>query len=127
MSGYLLVMHLHAGLAILTGVGFALRGFWRLGAGRPVRQRWLRVLPHLIDTLLLVSGLILMVWARLWPWLVPWFGFKLLLVVIYIGLGIAAFRSSGRSLGWTFFGLALLTWLWILGMAFNKAPAGWLA
>lgn len=75
---------------------------------------WYRA-PHLVDTLLLISGLVLAWRARLAPHLVPWFGIKLLLIVVYITLGIIAIRVRRRPIGIAAATLALALWAWILG------------
>jgi len=127
MSTYMILVHFHSALAVLTGLGFAARGVWRLGMGRAINNRALRIAPHVVDTLLLASGIVLMVQASLWPHLVAWFGLKLVLVVVYIVLGILAFRSRPGVRAWVFFALALLAWIWILGVALGKSSLGWLA
>ncbi|NDY93037.1 SirB2 family protein [Ideonella livida] len=103
---YLLLKHLHMGLAALSVTLFGLRALlaWRQAAWR---QRWtpLRWLPHVVDSGLLLAGLTLMVLSRQFPgpaapWLVP----KLLLLVAYILLGRQALRpglAPGVRLGWT--------------------------
>lgn len=92
MIDYPLIKNIHVLLALTSGLGFALRGFVRLVLQRPLNHPVLRVFPHLIDTLLLASGVALWVMAG-WP-LFSWLGVKLALVVAYILLGIAAFRSQ---------------------------------
>lgn len=127
MSGYAVLLHTHAGLAVLSGVWYGLRGAWRLGLGRPIGHRLLRAGPHVVDTLLLSSGVALMIWSGLWRFPGSWFGLKLVLVVVYVGLGIAAFRTRVPVRAWLYFGLALATWVWILGMAIAKSGLGWAA
>lgn len=55
-----------------------------------LRVLWVRVAPHVIDTVLLLSGVYL---ATLWDW-ATWILVKLVVVVIYIGLGFVALRSG---------------------------------
>ncbi len=127
MESYFALKHLHMTLAIVSGLYFAARGVWRLGLGRPLRSVVNRVLPHLIDTLLLASGVALAVMIGLSPHQAGWFGVKLLGVVFYIALGIAAFRARTSSTARVCFGAALLVWIWIIGTALNKSGLAWLA
>jgi uncharacterized membrane protein SirB2 len=56
MGSYLLLKHLHLTLVVLSGLGFALRGFLKLALERPLSHPMVKVGPHLLDTLLLISG-----------------------------------------------------------------------
>ncbi|GAB4168841.1 MAG: SirB2 family protein [Wenzhouxiangellaceae bacterium] len=120
MNSYLALKHLHMTLALLSGLGFAVRGYLRLMLRRPRASSWRRWVPHLIDTLLLLSGVLL--WWRLSisPLAVGWFGTKLLLVVVYIALGITAFRNAGAPRGKWLYLAALLVFVAILTLALTK-------
>ncbi len=87
---------LHMTLAALTFVSFTLRGAGMLREAPWRRQRWVRVLPHVVDTLLFATGLALMIAIRQYPGAVPWITAKLVAVLVYIGLGMVALRF-GRS------------------------------
>lgn len=93
MQYFSLLKSLHIVLALASGLGFALRGYIRLVLRRPMQHPLLRWGPHLLDTLLLVSGATLWWMLRFSPLAVHWFGLKLILIVVYIVLGMAAFRS----------------------------------
>lgn len=120
MSIHELLTMLHIGLALISGLGFALRGFIRLVLRKPLAHPLVRFGPHLIDTLLLASGVALWMILGLSPLAAGWFGLKLLLVVIYILLGITAFRigHQGRAV-LTFLG-ALAVFLAIAWLALFK-------
>lgn len=91
MSIYELLQNLHIFLALLSMLGFALRGYIRLIQQRPLVTPLLRIGPHITDTLLLASGLALWILSGLS--LFSWFGAKLLLVAAYVYTGILAFRT----------------------------------
>lgn len=117
MDTYGLLNVLHVALALISGLGFALRGFIRLVLDRPLAHPLVRFGPHLIDTLLLASGVALWTLQRLSPFAAGWFGVKLLLIVVYVALGIAAFRMRDA-------GRAVLTYLAALAVFIGIA---WLA
>lgn len=81
----------------------------------------LKVLPHVIDTLLLISGIVLAVMAHLVPWLVPWLGVKLLALLAYIGLGTVAMKSSGGRQWWAYV-MATLAVAYMVLVATLKTP-----
>ena len=83
---------LHAGLAVLSGSGFVVRGVWRLLDSALAEARLVRVLPHVVDTLLLLFGVVLAVSSQRWPHEHPWLLAKLAALLAYIGLGLVALR-----------------------------------
>lgn len=83
---------LHQASALLSITGFALRGGLMLVDSALLRQRWMRIWPHVIDTLLLVSGLWMAINLHLHPGNSPWLGAKLIALLVYIGLGFVALR-----------------------------------
>lgn len=97
MSTYELLKNLHVLLALVSGLGFALRGFVRLILRRPLMHPLVRFGPHLIDTLLLASGIALWILMSYSPITSGWFGVKLILIVVYIVLGISAFRQKSSA------------------------------
>ncbi len=112
MSIYLLLKNLHIGLALLSGIGFGLRGYMRLILDRPLAHPMVRIGPHVVDTLLLISGLVLWTLSR-YP-LASGLGIKLALIVVYIGLGIGAFRASRRGTGVMLYWLAMTCFIGIV-------------
>lgn len=118
MSYYPLLKHLHVLLALTSGIGFALRGFIRLVLQRPLGHRFWKIVPHVVDTLLLGSGVTLWVMVG-WP-LMSWLGVKLLLVLAYILLGMAAFRAERQTRATSFYLLALIVFVTIAALALHK-------
>jgi uncharacterized membrane protein SirB2 len=53
---YLLLKNLHIGCVMLSGAGFLLRGLWMLADSPWLQRPGVRVLPHLVDTVLLTSA-----------------------------------------------------------------------
>lgn len=120
MSTYELLKILHVALALVSGLGFALRGFIRLVLQRPLANPLVRFGPHVIDTLLLASGVGLWLILGLSPFSVGWFGLKLVLIVVYILLGITAFRTRRQGTAVLVFLAALAAFLSIAWLALFK-------
>ena len=94
-SEYLTVKALHILLAATTATLFAVRAYWRVRRSPVLALRWVKVVPHIIDTLLLASG----VWLALQigpTGLRGWLPAKLIALVLYIALGMAALKL-GRT------------------------------
>ena len=67
MIYYLAIKDLHVTCVILSGIGFFVRGLWRLRASPMLQRRWVRVFPHLVDTVLLGSAITMAVPSHLRP------------------------------------------------------------
>jgi uncharacterized membrane protein SirB2 len=87
---------LHAGLAVLSGSGFVVRGVWRLMGSALADLGAVRKLPHVVDALLLLAGVALAVSSQRWPHEHPWLLAKLAALLAYVGLGLVALRF-GRT------------------------------
>jgi len=120
-----LLHHLHMGCAFVSIAGFFTRGLWMITASPLLSHRLARVLPHLVDTLLLASAIgMLLIW-RISPLAQDWLVAKVLALLLYIGLGMVAFRFARtrrtKVLAWL---AALVTALYIVSVAFSKSPCG---
>lgn len=120
---YLTIKYLHIATALISISGFALRGIGMWLDADWMRQRWVRVVPHINDSVLLLSALALVTMSGLYPWQQPWLAAKLVALLVYIGLGMAAFRFARSPVHKRLFWLAaLLTALYILGTALSRRP-----
>ncbi len=118
MEHYPLLKNIHIFIALLSGMGFALRGYLRLVMNRPLGHPVIRIAPHIIDTLLLATGIALWIMVG-WPFM-SWLGLKLGLIVAYILVGIAAFRSGHSGPGVILYLLALIIFIVIAVIAVHK-------
>ncbi|QOC21905.1 SirB2 family protein [Wenzhouxiangella sp. AB-CW3] len=118
MSYYPLLKNIHIFIALLSGLGFAVRGYLRLVANRPLSHPVIRIAPHILDTLLLATGIALWVMVG-WTFL-SWLGLKIGLIVAYILIGMAAFRKGHGGSGIILYWLALGIYLAIAFIAVHK-------
>ncbi|AWN15745.1 SirB2 family protein [Salinisphaera sp. LB1] len=117
----------HVTCVALSGSLFASRALWVLLSKRAL-WRWLRVLPHLIDTLLLASGLTLAFLIHQYPFLnSDWLTAKVIGLIVYIALGVAVFRGRQTGTRAVTGLMALIVFAYIVSVAFSKQPAGFLA
>ncbi len=118
MDYYPLLKNTHILIALLSGMGFALRGYLRLIVNRPLGHPVICIAPHVLDTLLLATGIVLWIMVG-WPFL-SWLGLKIGLIVAYILIGMAAFRSGHRRRGVLLYLLALIVFVSIAVIAVHK-------
>ena len=121
-TAYFWLKYLHVTCVVLSGAGFALRGAWMLQGSPLLAQRWVRVLPHVVDSALLASAIALTVMLEQYPLMQGWLTAKLIGLVVYIALGtIALKRGRTRGMRLTAFGGALLVFAYIVAVALTKS------
>ena len=115
------------GAVVLSLTGFFIRGAASLAGAGWVRGRPARTLPHVVDTVLLASAVVLAWMLRLHPGNADWILAKVAGLVVYVLLGIVALRPGRsrrvRAAAWI---AALVTALWIVSVALTKSPWGFL-
>ena len=99
MNLFQFVLYLHIASAIFSGSFFALRYWWMHQRSALFDARWVRVLPHCVDSTLLLSGVALMVMTRYYPFTEEgeWLTEKLFGVIIYIFRVCRAWTSSSAQ------------------------------
>jgi uncharacterized membrane protein SirB2 len=120
---YLALKHFHVTCVVLSGLGFALRGWWMLNDSSLLRARLTRVVPHVVDTLLLGSALLMAWQSSQYPFAQGWLTAKFFGLLAYILCGTMALkraRTKGRRV--VFLVLALLAYAYIVGVALARNP-----
>jgi uncharacterized membrane protein SirB2 len=122
------IKFIHVTCVLLSLAGFFIRGIWMLRDSTLLQQRWVKTTPHIVDTLLLVSAIILTVQFRFSPLEQPWLMVKIIALLVYIGAGMVALRfgrsKTVRLYAWLF---GLATILYIMSVATSKSVLGWFA
>ena len=114
----------HQLLALVSILGFILRGIGMAGGSPLVARRWVRIAPHVVDTALLVTGIALLLQLLQHPeipaW--SWLGPKLLALLAYVGLGMLALRPGRwRPMRIAAFFAALSMFGYIVGVAMTRS------
>lgn len=122
---YHLTRFVHELCALASFSLFALRGVWMLRDSPQLSRRWVKILPHGIDTLLLASAIALTLMLHQYPLTHAWLSAKLAGLLAYIGLGLIALRygktRSVRAAAWIG---ALAVFLYIASVALSRDPLG---
>ena len=118
---YLLLKLTHVICVALSYAGFVLRGIWMMRDSRMLERRWVRVLPHVVDTVLLASAIALAVMLKQYPLVEPWLTAKVVALLFYIGLGMIALSyGSTRRLRFGAWIMAQAVFLYIVGVALTR-------
>ncbi|MEC5321147.1 SirB2 family protein [Brenneria populi subsp. brevivirga] len=105
---------------------FVLRFFWLCRQSAMLRRRWVKILPHINDTLLLLSGVGLLIINHVYPFTAgqSWLTEKVFGVIIYILLGAVALgkRQRTQKMRWLAFILALACFYLVMQISLTKLP-----
>jgi uncharacterized membrane protein SirB2 len=119
---YTLLKNLHVACIVLSGAGFVLRGVWMMQGSPMLARRWVRVLPHVVDTVLLASAIALAVMIGQYPLTHDWLTAKVIGLIAYIVLGSIALKR-GRTLAIRIaaFCSAVLVFAYVIAVALTKS------
>ena len=125
MSTYLIAKYMHVSCVVLSLAGFTARGMLMLAESPLLEARSVRVLPHVVDTLLLVSAIWLAALVGQYPFVHGWLTAKVLGLLAYIVLGALALRR-GRTLRRraAAFAAAVACAAYVVAVALTRDPRG---
>ncbi|SRR5699024_2880641 len=122
---YFLIKHIHVTSAVLSILFFLIRAVWSVTENALLQNKVVKILPHIIDTVLLVCGVILA--AMIGP-SQPWILAKIIALVFYIGVGTIAIKRgktpTSRAVAAI---IATLIFFYIVGVALAHNPMSWLS
>ena len=108
---YTATKYIHLGLIIISVLLFILRFILTTTESPLMAKKWLRVVPHVIDTVLLLSALTLCVLIGQYPFIDPWLTEKLLGLAMYVFMGTIALKTANTGFMRAVGLLGALSWL----------------
>lgn len=118
---------IHVTAVMLTLCLFCARAVWSLRGSDIMQRRWVRIVPHVVDTVLLLSGAALAWLIRQYPPASHWLDAKLLALIAYILLGTVALKRGPTAHIRVVAGIgALAVFGYIVSVAVTMNPAGFL-
>jgi len=125
---YLTLKSLHVGCVALSYTLFLLRGIWMMRRPERLQLRWVRIVPHVVDTVLLGSAVAMALMIRQYPFVADWLTAKLLALLLYIVLGSIALKRGRirrqRLAAWL---AAQAVFFYIVAVALTRNPLPWTA
>ena len=123
---YQTIKLIHISCAVISLTGFTIRGLLALIESSYLQQRWLKIGPHLVDTLLLGSAIYLALASGQYPLQNDWLTAKLLALLVYIVAGMWVMRFAKtlpqRLLAYT---IAIASFSYIVAVALSRNPVPW--
>jgi len=123
-----MVKEIHVATALISISVFIVRFYWMIIGSHLLKIKPVRIIPHVNDTVLLISAIALAIQLEVYPFIDQWLTAKVIALLIYILLGtIALKRGKKKSIRiGAGFG-AILTFIFIASVAGSKSSAGFLS
>ena len=93
---YVALRYVHVGAVIASFCLFFLRGLCTMTAPGKLAARQVRVVPHVVDTVLLASAIALATMTAQYPFMQPWLTATVLALALHVLFGAVAIRR-GRT------------------------------
>lgn len=114
---------IHVVCVILSITGYFIRGVWMIRESPWLAKQWVRVAPHIVDTALLVSAILLALQIRQYPFVHGWLTAKVLGLVAYIVIGAIGLKYGRtkkiRVAAWL---MAMAVFVYIVLVALTRQP-----
>jgi uncharacterized membrane protein SirB2 len=117
---YPALKHSHALLAVISILLFQFR-YWVFAVKARQPGKIYKIAPHVIDTLLLATGITVAFVVGYTLGNSPWLTAKIVALFFYVGFGVLAMRGRGQ-MRWVGYLLATLTFIYIAAVAVTKNP-----
>lgn len=120
---YAALKMIHVTSIVISYLLFSLRGVWMMRGSTALQQRWVKITPHIVDTVLLTSAIALAIMIDQDPVNNSWLSAKIAGLLLYIGLGMMALRfgktRKAKISAWI---AAQVVFLYIVLVALTKNP-----
>jgi len=114
---------IHVVSVIFSYLLFMLRGIWMMQNSSILQRRWVKILPHVIDTVLLASAVTLVTMIQQYPGMSTWLSAKIGGLLLYIILGMMALRfGKSRKIKIISWIAAQIVFFYIVLVALTKNP-----
>jgi uncharacterized membrane protein SirB2 len=122
-----LLKHLHLFALALSFSLFFLRGMLMISSAKAAKARFFNIAPHILNTILIASGITLAVTLHLSPGEQPWLIAKLAALVVYIATGILAFKHKNKLVRICLWCVSIFIFGFMISVAHSKNPIGFFA
>jgi len=114
---------LHMTCALLSILGFTLRGILKLQGSALIEKKFFKIAPHIVDSVLLLSAIALSVMIGQYPLTDGWLTAKVIGLLLYIFLGLVTLRfAKTQPIRLLAFILAIVVFAYIATVARSHNP-----
>jgi uncharacterized membrane protein SirB2 len=123
---YIAIKFIHVGCVAISYALFVVRGVWMMRDCALLQRRWGKIVPHVVDTVLLASAIALALMSHQYPFAHGWLTAKVAGLLVYIGLGMVALKRGKtrgtRVAAWL---AAQAVFFYIVAVALTRRPLPW--
>lgn len=124
---YLILKHIHLTVIVISFLLFFVRGNLMMRESTLAKHKLFLIVPHIVNLILIATGISLAVVLQINPADQPWLAIKLVALVVYIALGILTFKHPKPQVRKVLWLLALIVFAFIVSIAESKSPLGFFA
>lgn len=118
---YMALKHIHMLCALLSLMGFLIRTTWAFQGSSLLTRKPVKIAPHIIDTVFLLSAIGLVLTLKQYPFIHTWVSAKFFGLITYIVLGTLTLkRARNNQQRAVFFALSIATYAYIVMVARTK-------
>jgi len=122
-----MIKDIHVTTVLISISVFLVRFYWMLIGSRLLTMKPVKIIPHINDTILLVSAIVLAVKMEQYPFIDHWLTAKVVLLLVYIVLGTIALKRGKKKNTRIAAGFAaILVFAFMISIAVTKSPMGFL-
>jgi uncharacterized membrane protein SirB2 len=120
---YAAIKHIHLTAIALSVLLFLSRFLWTMRGSQMLQKKWVKILPHIVDTFLVLSAAALCVLISQYPFVTPWVTEKLLGLVMYLFMVTLALKIAKTGFMRAVGLVGALSWLAFTALvAISKQP-----
>lgn len=121
MSSYGIIKQIHVLTVVVSFIGFFLRGVVVMMRSPQVYSSWFRILPHINDSILIVTAVILTLYINQYPFTDAWLTAKLIALVLHVVVGAYAIKHAktfmAQLISWL---ISIVVFIYIVGVAYTR-------
>ena len=121
---YEILKHTHLTALLVSFLLFFVRGYLMIRESNTSKHRVFLIAPHIVNLVLIGTGISLAVLLHFNPASQPWLAVKLVALVVYIILGVLTFKHPVLKIRKILWLLALVVFAFIVSVALSKKPLG---
>lgn len=116
-----MIKNLHMLTAFVSIIFFITRFIWVIQDSQMMTKKWVKIVPHINDTILLLAALYLAFSIEQYPFVHSWLTAKFVVLLLYIVLGTFALKRA-KTKQWKsiFFVMALISFGYIVMVALTR-------
>ncbi|MGY0638299.1 MAG: SirB2 family protein [Paraglaciecola chathamensis] len=120
---YTAVKHIHLTCIALSVLLFIMRFIWTMTQSSMLQKKWVKITPHIVDTLLILSAATLCVLISQYPFVTPWVTEKLVGLFMYVFMVALALKMARTNFMRIIGFIGALSWIAFTALvAISKQP-----